>query len=462
MALNLSRNTRMFVSTVATGNTLSNTWEVPVLDGYSFSQEAESQTITLNEAGQRPVRGQKIFNTALNPADIEIPTYIRPFYASSNHKALEQVLWEALVGPGPVGTYAKPGTNFMEVNFKGSDVHELLKLYVFFKLDNTTYRVNEVAVGSVEIDFSIEDIAMGTWTCQGSTIDEVDTTTWAAGVDYTAAATNAKFIKNKLSSIAIRKTTGTTSGSQVVDYGGLLDPTVTADLVNSTSYTATIAVDGGTPQSITVVGATGKTIEAAIQEINYQLTGAVAFVLDGDIKVVSSKSGSTSSILITDGGTPLFGTLDSNFVDINAATAGVGTPKIYNMPITGGSLTIENNVTYLTPEELGKVNVPIGSFTGTRAIDGTLTAYLNTGSNNTGGLLTDLLADTSTVTQEFEMTISMGGGSNTPRVDFIMNHAHLVIPSVNVEDVLSTEINFTALGELIDINDELVVRYYAQ
>ncbi len=60
------------------------------------------------------------------------------------------------------------------------------------------------------------------------------------------------------------------------------------------------------------------------------------------------------------------------------------------------------------------------------------------------------------------MTISMGGGSNTPRVDFIMNHAHLVIPSVNVEDVLSTEINFTALGELIDINDELVVRYIAQ
>lgn len=461
MALNLSRNTKMFVSTVGTGNVAANTWEVPVLDGYSFSQEAESQTITLNEAGQKPVRGQKIFNTALNPAELEIPTYIRPFF-STTHKGLEQVLWEALAGPGPVGTYAKPGANYMEVNFKGSDVHELLKLYVFFKLDNTTYRVNDVAVGSVEIDFSIEDIAMGTWTCQGATIDEVDTTAWVAGVDYTAANAGAKFIKNKLSSISLRRTTGTTSGSQTVDYGGLLDPTVTADLVNSTSYTAGIVVDGGTSQTITVVGATGKTIQTAINEINYQLNGAVCYIEDGDLKVVSSKSGSTSSIAITDGGTPLFGTLDSNFVDINAAVAGTGTPKIYNMPITGGSLTIENNVTYLTPEELGKVNVPIGSFTGTRAIDGTLTAYLNTGANNTGGLLTDLLSDTLTVTQEFEMTISMGGGSNTPRVDFIMNHAHLVIPSVNVEDVLSTEINFTALGELIDINDELVVRYYAQ
>ncbi len=462
MALNLSRNTKMFVSTVATGNTSADTWEVPVLDGYSFSQEAESQTITLNEAGQKPVRGQKIFNTALNPADIEIPTYIRPFY-STTHKALEQVLWEALVGPGPVGTYAVPGASYMEVNFKGSDVHELLKLYVFFQLDNTTYRVNEVAISSVEIDFSIEDIAMGTWTAQGSTIDEVDTTAWSAGVDYTAANTGAKFIKNKLSTIALKKTTGTTSGYQQVDYADLLDPTVAADLVDATTYTADVNVDGTGNQAISIDGATGKLISEVIEELNYQLTGAVAYIKDGNLRIVSSSSGSTSSISITDGGVnALFGTLDSNYTAIDSAVAGTGTPKIYNMPITGGSLTIENNVTYLTPEELGKVNVPIGSFTGTRAIDGTLTAYLNTGANNTGGLLTDLLSDTNTVTQEFEMTISMGGGSNTPRVDFIMNHAHLVIPSVNVEDVLSTEINFTALGELIDINDELVVRYYAQ
>jgi hypothetical protein len=57
------------------------------------------------------------------------------------------------------------------------------------------------------------------------------------------------------------------------------------------------------------------------------------------------------------------------------------------------------------------------------------------------------------------MTMSMGGGANTPRVDFIMNHAQLVIPSINVEDVLATEISFTGLGEEIDTTDELVVRY---
>ena len=159
MALNLSRSTKLFVSTVATGNAAANTWEVPVLDGYTFSQEADSQTITLNEAGNAPVRGQKIFNTALTPADISIPTYVRPFY-NTTHSALEQVLWEGLVGPGPVNTYAKRGTNYMEANFKGSNQHELLKLYLFFQLENTTYRVNDVALNSAEVDFSIDGIAI--------------------------------------------------------------------------------------------------------------------------------------------------------------------------------------------------------------------------------------------------------------------------------------------------------------
>ena len=131
------------------------------------------------------------------------------------------------------------------------------------------------------------------------------------------------------------------------------------------------------------------------------------------------------------------------------------------MPITGGSLTIENNITYLVPEELGKVNLPIGSFTGTRAISGSLTAYLNTGAGNTGGLLADLVADTTTITHDFEITISMGGAANAPKVDFILPSAHLVIPSINVEDVISTEIGYTALASEITLADELYVRYHA-
>jgi len=197
--------------------------------------------------------------------------------------------------------------------------------------------------------------------------------------------------------------------------------------------------------------------------------------------LTSATSGTTSEATLAESDTlPLLAGLDTtNFASYNYVSAadgsvsayvgvvtgntgaipGFGTVKTYNVPITGGSLTIENNITYLTPEELGKVNVPIGSFTGSRSVSGSVTAYLNTGSTNTAGLLTDLSSATDTVTHEFEMTMSMGGGANTPRVDFIMNHAHLVIPAFNVEDVLSTEVSFTGLGEEIDTTDELVVRY---
>lgn len=488
MALNLSRNTKLFVSTKATGNAAADTWEVPVLDGYSFSQEADSETITLNEAGDAPVRGQKIFNTALTPADISIPTYVRPFY-NTTHSALEQVLWEGLVGPGPVDTYAKRGANYMEANFKGSNQHELLKLYLFFQLENTTYRVNDVALNSAEVDFSIDGIAQITWSGQGASIDEVDTSAWGAGVEYTSAAAvhtggvEAKFIKNKLSSIVLKKSTGTQSATINALFAGLLDPSAAVGYDGSSTYTSDITVDGGSAQTISINSATwgGTTVQDAIDEINYQLNGAVLYFDAGNLRLTSSTSGTTSNLTLSESDTlPVIADIDTtNFASYNyvsaadgtttaytgtvtgntGSIAGFGTVKTYNVPITGGSLTIDNGITYLTPEELGKVNVPIGSFTGARAVSGSITAYLNTGSTNTGGVLTDLVSATDIVTHEFEMTMSMGGGANTPRVDFIMNHAHLVIPSINVEDVISTEISFTGLGEEIDTTDELVVRY---
>ena len=36
--------------------------------------------------------------------------------------------------------------------------------------------------------------------------------------------------------------------------------------------------------------------------------------------------------------------------------------------LTGGSITISNNLSFLTPEEIGRVNAPIGHVTGTRTI----------------------------------------------------------------------------------------------
>jgi hypothetical protein len=365
--LNLSRNTRLFVSTIKdetnTSHSTDDTFEIRVLDGYNFSQDTNSQEVTLNEAGCTPVRGQRVFNTSLNPVDMSFDTYIRPYEYTNGtdfHSCVEYILWNALVSDTAITKAAAETTGEamdssdgyrLDIDFSDSNTHTLLPLYFFFVLDNAVYRINEVQLESAEIDFSIDSIAKITWSGMGLSIDEVTKATvdaWLSGTHYEAVPSGASFIKNKLSSMTIE--------------------------------------------------------------------------------------------------------------DDSPA-------QIYNIPITGGSLTIANNIEYLTPEELAVVNFPIGSFTGTRSISGSVTAYLRTSTINddeTGDLYSNLISDTTTVTHSLDVNIKIGtcaAEDAGPFVELSMPQSHLVIPSINVEDIISTEISFTALGTDIDATDELVVSY---
>jgi len=64
--------------------------------------------------------------------------------------------------------------------------------------------------------------------------------------------------------------------------------------------------------------------------------------------------------------------------------------------------------------------------------------------------------------------LSVGGSTNTTRVDLLMNGCNLQIPTVDAQAVMSTAINFTAQGVDdyktgqgydIELNNELRVRY---
>ena len=379
--LNLSRSANLYVSTIKDEEDYSlgtpvarddtNTFEIYVLDGFSFSQDANTQEITLDEAGCAPVRGQKIYNTALNPAEFSFETYVRPYEytnVTDFHACVEHVLWNALISDtlvtvGEAETTGEPldssDGNKLVIDFTESDKHSLLDLYLFFKLDTVAYRLNAAKITSAEIDFSIDAITKITWTGQAETIDVLDdasgfpaVSAWVSGTDYAPVPAVTSYIKNKLSSVSIEDT------------------------------------------------------------------------------------------------------LAPNLGDT------------YIIPITGGSLTIENNITFLTPDELATVNFPIGSFTGTRAITGNLTAYLRSSAGSdteSGDLLKNLIEDRATVTQEFDVIINIGSCNAAadvgPFIKLTMSQCHLTIPSINVEDVVSTEIGFTALGTDLDQQDELVVWY---
>ena len=385
----------------------ANTFRVGVLDGYSFSQGSDSTDVTINEAGSAPNRGSKRFNDSLPPAEWSFGTYVRPFVhgaasfrASGTHDCVENILWSALAGTGlpnasdtsGAAVHVTTGAQYGSLcKFDQSDVHELMKLNLYFALENTTYRLNDAQINQAEIDFSIDGIATITWSGNATTIDQVSE----------AIEDPSKYI--------IQGTSNATPTSGTTD-----------------TYTETY----------NFVDTTGPS------DADYLRNKLSTLYLDAD-----AQGGGASS-----------NGLDNRTYDIN---------------ITGGSLTIANNVTYVTPETIGVVDKPIGSFTGARVVSGSLTMYLDTKSNGSNQLLTDLANATDLVTNSFDMRLFMGvNGSvddaaegmeaddwSAPGVEFNMQRAHLTVPTIEVGDLVSTSVEFAAHGSDLLTGDEMEVKY---
>ena len=187
----------------------ANTFKIGGLDGYSFSQANESTDVTVNEAGSAPNRGSKRFNDSLAPAEWSFQTYARPFThgtasfrASGTQDFAENILWAALSGQTMTTAdkdtnsgnttnsgISYPDANQVTVDFSASNAHELLKLQIYFALENTTYRLNECQVNQVEIDFSIDGIATLSWSGNATSIDQL-TSSAAGAIEDPSKANN--------------------------------------------------------------------------------------------------------------------------------------------------------------------------------------------------------------------------------------------------------------------------------
>ena len=156
-------------------------------------------------------------------------------------------------------------------------------------------------------------------------------------------------------------------------------------------------------------------------------------------------------------------TFQSSTTFTNAAGASDTYETSYSVALTGGNVTISNNISYLTPEELGKVNQPIEHITGTRTVTGSATCYLassDAATNRSRDLFADLVSDVNTVINKFAITLQVGGTDTTkPRFEISMPTAPLEIPSHSVEDVISLETNFHGLGTGVSEGDEVTLKY---
>ena len=386
MALHFSRDTKVFIQTVDASDAQLGLWEIPVLDGYSFSQAANATEITLAEmsgASNASRRGRKMFNDSFAPAEWSFSTYMRPFKTTAtgatagkagdtigDTHAVEEILWAAFVGDAAynASTYVLSnitngaGTAGMEVGFSNSNKTSLGTFNIFFDLGTVSgstkqiYKLSSCCVNEASIDFDIDGIATINWSGFAKQIAEQGTLT----------TTNA-----------------ITEGRTSDDTGNFIRNRLTALDIDSSADSTNFPGDGQSPQN-------------------------------------------------------------------------------YNLVLTGGNITMSNNLTFLTPETLGLVNLPLEHVTGTRSVGGNFTCYLNTGTDgDSADLYEDIMNARTVVTNSFGLTFAIGGSTGTPRVEIGFAKAHLELPSTAIDDVIGLEFTFAGLGTDLDSTDETTVKYFA-
>ena len=368
--LYFSRDTKVYI---AIG---SDIWEVPVLDGFSFSQSTNTSEITLNEMSDtsgNSRRGRQMFTDSYAPAEWSFSTYARPFASAGSgagaadsaakHHAVEEVLWALMVGAATYSSFSFTGftadTTDLDISFGSSNKTTLGTADIYFVLGGarsgtkTTYKITGCCVNEASLDFDIDGIATINWSGMGTIINEDSAPTATV---YEAVSSTSNFIRNRLTTLAM-----TTADDHLLATG-----------------------------------------ESA----------------DGDSDV-----------------------------------------ETYDLVLTGGNITISNNMTFLTPETLGVVNQPLGHVTGTRSVSGSFTCYLNAEADSSADLFERIIEDTDTITNNFDLTFKIGGASATPRIEMAMSDCHLEVPTHAIDDVISLETNFHALPSTIEGTDELTIKY---
>ena len=519
-------------------------WDLPVLDGFSFSQATNSSEITLAEmegSGGASRRGRKQFNDSLAPAEWSFSTYVRPFKSAGTGDgaangaalthAIEEVLWAMFLGgksyaddhqlfqdttpAAVVPADAVVGTSYV-INTLGTTTQPQ-----FNTVAGTTIAVTSRVVGT---EYVVTSLGSTTSQAQWNTLAGTSGDTYSVG--STLTATGVRVGDGTLglpyavgdTIVAVAASAGTATLEQVVNVPTTLSSKFNADLSNSATLgTADIFfvlgddnrkvyklkdcvvneasldfdIDGiatinWSGMSSEIIDMTSKTHTGATNPPAYDaVSGASGAIVAGDV-MLDSSDGHRLSVVIdptSSGSATMTGAIyeatlaTDNFIRNRltqltvvptAGTSYVGSLQAggYDITLTGGNITMSNNVTFITPEEIGLVNVPIGHVTGTRSVSGSMNCYLSkdtTAVNNSADLWKDLKSITNVVTNSFALDFKIGGTTaSTPRLQVSMPTCHLEIPTHSIEDVISVETAFNALPSTIDGTNEATITYFSK
>lgn len=392
--LNLQRDSKIFYSTVdidsgaaVTAMTPANTWEVEVLAGYAVSQSAATQDITTLESGLTPDRSVKRFNTTFNPVEWNFQCYLRPTNAESSVD---------LSSEGNV----KPVADWFMWQAALNNTAPATGTSEQSAWENNGVYTTAVRAAAANIAQHNPNFAVAQENHLYIKMDNVF-------YQVANAAINEGSVDAAIDSIAT--TTWSGFGTDLIELTG-------------TKRNNAVSVFGGVLND-------GSEVVANSNVTN--LSNAASFHTWSSYNVSSSV---TTSRFIKN---------RLSTVELHHTPEG-SSDVSYTFPVTSLSWTINNNITYLIPEELNTLNVPIGNFAGSRTITGSLSAYLRHGDNESARFLREIVND-SRVSHSTAANANLKiGGDTGPAVAFYHPSVQFDFPTHAVEDVISVQVSFQA------------------
>jgi hypothetical protein len=401
-SLNLQRNSEVFFSTVdlinggaVTSMMPDNTWKLEVLAGFAVTSSAATQDITSLESGTNPDRSQQRFNTAINPVDWNFQVYLRPTGAVTGAAADGTGAGTSQSGNvKPVAdwfmwqalvsnTRASTGTDEQSVWETGG---KLRTVNVAAGTGSHSTRSNFSTAQEYQLYFKLDNVIyqVSNATVNQATVDagieEIATVTWTG------------------QGTTLKELTGDPRNNAVSVFGGILN--------SGTTSTAN-------------ANARNLSNVASYHPFN-QMNVAGAIGTNSFIKNRLSA------------------------IEFHHKPTEAGSDVKYTFPVTAVTFDYNNNITYLTPEELSALNEPIGQFTGTRAVTGSATMYLRAGDTQSAQFLRNIANDARTSSAQTSNANLIIGGTTAPYVAFQLDAVQFEFPQLAVEDVISMTVNFVA------------------
>ena len=376
-----------------TAMTPENTWKLEVLAGFAVTSTAATQDITSLESGTNPDRSQQRFNTAINPVDWNLQVYLRPTGVVTGAAADSTDAGSTQTGNvKPVAdwfmwqsmvsnTKVASGVTEQSVWETGG---RLRTVTVAAGTGSHSSRSNFSTAVENHMYFKLDNVIfqVSNATVNQATVDagieEIATTTWT-GFGTT-----------------MKELTGTPRDNAVSVFGGILNDgsSVTA---NSNASEATVTAHYHPYNQMNVAGSIG-----------------------------------TNSFIKN----------RLSAIEFHHQPSAGGADVKYTFPVTALSFDYNNNITYLTPEELANLNEPIGQFTGTRAVTGSATMYLRSGDNESAQFIRNIQNDSRTASAQTSNANLIVGGATAPYVAFQLDACQFEFPAIAVEDVISMTVNF--------------------